>query len=286
MKKYLVVGLSVSSLLVGCGQDDASTKKDTPKSEQVAKKDAQADKKVDDAKQDELKDAKKSDDNASKDNEHTATPTKEVKPDHSDLGEKYADRGLLNIGAFKALHVGMTTEEVAKKLNRNAESAYKSRQYDRDGIRYVYHSTSGTTVDVFYVDGKLYSASHADTDKKGNVTRTTLEPTGEFATNAVKKDDKPAVDKPKVNSSASNETKSNDAKQNDVKPNTANVKKEAPAPKEPKYDDNGTVLIDGQPALTEQEKAKILREEARWNTPSSGIGDKWQDEMKEMESQK
>ncbi|EJR54322.1 hypothetical protein IIM_02051 [Bacillus cereus VD107] len=51
-----------------------------------------------------------------------------------------------------------------------------------------------------------------------------------------------------------------------------------------KYDENGTVLLDdGTPALTEAEKARILRQEKRWNTPSGGIGDKWQDELKEME---
>ncbi|SFK11125.1 hypothetical protein SAMN04488574_1581, partial [Bacillus sp. 71mf] len=31
------------------------------------------------------------------------------------------------------------------------------------------------------------------------------------------------------------------------------------------------------------EKAKILREEGRWNTPSGGVGDKWQDEMKNQQ---
>ncbi|MEC2258363.1 hypothetical protein P9H08_17115 [Bacillus cereus] len=35
--------------------------------------------------------------------------------------------------------------------------------------------------------------------------------------------------------------------------------------------------------MTEEDKARILRQEKRWNTPSGGIGDKWQDELKEME---
>ncbi|PFS14449.1 hypothetical protein COK55_13770 [Bacillus cereus] len=53
-----------------------------------------------------------------------------------------------------------------------------------------------------------------------------------------------------------------------------------------KYDENGTVLLDdGTPALTEAEKARILRQEKRWNTPSGGIGATWQDELKEMEEQ-
>ncbi|SCC62986.1 hypothetical protein [Bacillus mycoides] len=37
--------------------------------------------------------------------------------------------------------------------------------------------------------------------------------------------------------------------------------------------------------LSEEDKARILRQEKRWNTPSGGIGDKWQDELKEMEEQ-
>ncbi|MDA1677038.1 MULTISPECIES: hypothetical protein [Bacillus] len=38
-----------------------------------------------------------------------------------------------------------------------------------------------------------------------------------------------------------------------------------------------------QDEMTEEDKARILRQEKRWNTPSGGIGDKWQDELKEME---
>ncbi|CAH2461579.1 hypothetical protein AB3X48_00400 [Bacillus sp. S4] len=40
-----------------------------------------------------------------------------------------------------------------------------------------------------------------------------------------------------------------------------------------------------QSEMTEEDKARILRQEKRWNTPSGGIGGTWQDEMKEMESQ-
>ncbi|MDA1935444.1 hypothetical protein P4H08_25205 [Bacillus cereus] len=40
-----------------------------------------------------------------------------------------------------------------------------------------------------------------------------------------------------------------------------------------------------QSEMTEEDKARILRQEKRWNTPSGGIGDKWQDELKEMEEQ-
>ncbi|PFJ98973.1 hypothetical protein COI97_18900 [Bacillus cereus] len=35
--------------------------------------------------------------------------------------------------------------------------------------------------------------------------------------------------------------------------------------------------------LTEEDKARIQRQEKRWNTPSGGIGATWQDELKEME---
>lgn len=40
-----------------------------------------------------------------------------------------------------------------------------------------------------------------------------------------------------------------------------------------------------QDEMTEEDKARILRQEKRWNTPSGGIGATWQDELKEMEEQ-
>lgn len=40
-----------------------------------------------------------------------------------------------------------------------------------------------------------------------------------------------------------------------------------------------------QSEMTEEDKARIQRQEKRWNTPSGGIGGTWQDEMKEMEEQ-
>ncbi|AWC30022.1 hypothetical protein [Bacillus cytotoxicus] len=38
-----------------------------------------------------------------------------------------------------------------------------------------------------------------------------------------------------------------------------------------------------QHEMTEEDKARILRQEKRWNTLSGGIGATWQDELKEME---
>lgn len=38
-----------------------------------------------------------------------------------------------------------------------------------------------------------------------------------------------------------------------------------------------------QDEMTEEDKARILRQEKRWNTPSGGIGATWQDELKEIE---
>ncbi|MCU4958656.1 hypothetical protein OB990_20895 [Bacillus cereus] len=38
-----------------------------------------------------------------------------------------------------------------------------------------------------------------------------------------------------------------------------------------------------QSELSEEDKARILRQEKRWSTPSGGIGATWQDELKEME---
>ncbi|PGM81840.1 hypothetical protein CN957_10140 [Bacillus cereus] len=38
-----------------------------------------------------------------------------------------------------------------------------------------------------------------------------------------------------------------------------------------------------QSEMTEEDKARILRQEKRWQTPSGGVGATWQDELKEME---
>ncbi|MGR3779560.1 hypothetical protein ACT1UG_29000 [Bacillus paramycoides] len=188
MKKYLVVGLSVSSLLVGCGQDDTSTKNDTPKSEQIAKKDEQADKKVDDAKRDEFKDAEKSDGNASKDNENTEINTESGEEKIDIVRYKFPPEhrsSIMPIGYFEALKHGMSYEEVARTLRGNAVSALQIQKFDTKLIEYVYVA-SETMKRVQFKDGKLFSADYTGT----NTVSGTLPPIGwDAQSNKNKSDD-------------------------------------------------------------------------------------------------
>lgn len=168
MKKYLVAGLLLSSLLVGCGQENAFTKKETAKNEQIVKKDEKADKKVDDAKHDELKDTQKLDDNVLKDNEN-----KEVKMDKNE-GKvdivKYQfpledSSSTMPVDYFEALKHGMPYEEVAKELHRNATSAFKTKKYDTDLIEYTYEAPQAI-IQVQFKDGKLFGADYVGQDKE------------------------------------------------------------------------------------------------------------------------
>ncbi|WP_264448264.1 hypothetical protein [Bacillus cereus] len=142
MKKYFVVGVLMLSLLVGCAQDNTSMGKETPKkSEQVEKKGKSTDKKVDEAKN-------------VKNSEESVKPRPELQTFNTcDSNGKYCDRGMLNVGSFNALSVGMTAEEVTGKLQKNAESSSWATVDGKEAVRYEY-SASITSVTVNYIDGE------------------------------------------------------------------------------------------------------------------------------------
>ncbi|MFK4308510.1 hypothetical protein ABH957_003186 [Bacillus sp. RC242] len=100
MKRYLVLGLLLSSLLVGSGQENDSTKKETPKSEQEVKKDAE-----------------KLDDNVPRDNENKAVDT-EKNEDKVDIVQYQfpsdESSSTMPVDYFETLEHGMPYEEVAK----------------------------------------------------------------------------------------------------------------------------------------------------------------------------
>ncbi|MBJ8205679.1 hypothetical protein JDS91_31170, partial [Bacillus cereus] len=168
MKSYLVLGLLLSSLLVGCGQENASTKKETPKSEQEVKKDAQADKKVDGTKRDELKDAEKLDDNVPRDNENKAVDT-EKNEDKVDIVQYQfssdESNSTMPVDYFEALEHGMPYEEVAKALHRNATSAIKTKKFDTELIEYTYEAPEAV-IQVQFKDGNLFGAEYVGQDKE------------------------------------------------------------------------------------------------------------------------
>ncbi|HDR7705662.1 TPA: hypothetical protein QCX91_003284 [Bacillus thuringiensis] len=300
MKKYLVAGLLLSSLLVGCGQENASTKKDTPKSEQEVKKDAQADKKVDETKHDELKDTEKLDDNVPKDNENKALDTKN-REDKVDFVQYQLpsdeSSSTMPVDYFEALEHGMPYEEVAKVLHRNATSAIKTKKFDTELIEYTYEAPEAV-IQVQFKDGNLFGAEYVGQDKEmysvipvgwdvknnrweeeKNVGVRSSESKSNNHTSQrnegknVEANDKPASSTAGVEA----DNKSEEATTNH-KPNNKEVEQHHNKEQQRKE------VEEFKPSDADMERIK--RQEDRWNTPSGGFGATWQEEMEEMKKQK
>ncbi|MEF7637617.1 hypothetical protein [Bacillus thuringiensis] len=296
MKRYLVLGLLLSSLLVGCGQENASTKKETPKSEQEVKKDAQADKKVDGTKRDELKDAEKLDDNVPRDNENKAVDT-EKNEDKVDIVQYQfssdESNSTMPVDYFEALEHGMPYEEVAKALHRNATSAIKTKKFDTELIEYTYEAPEAV-IQVQFKDGNLFSAEYVGQDKE----MYSVIPVGwdekknrwaeEKNVGVQSSENKPNNHKPQINEGKNIET--NDKPESstagvkaDNKPEEAttnhkfnNKEVEQPRNKEQQRKE----VEEFKPSDADMERIK--RQEDRWNTPSGGVGATWQEEMKKQ----
>ncbi|MRC32157.1 hypothetical protein [Bacillus thuringiensis] len=296
MKKYLVAGLLLSSLLVGCGQENASTKKETPKSEQEVKKDTQADKKVDGTKSDELKDGEKLNDNVPRDNENKVVDT-EKNEDKVDIVQYQfssdESNSTMPVDYFEALEHGMPYEEVAKALHRNATSAIKTKKFDTELIEYTYEAPEAV-IQVQFKDGNLFGAEYVGQDKE----MYSVIPVGwdeknnrwaeEKNVGVQSSENKPNNHKPQINEGKNIET--NDKPESstagvkaDNKPEEAttnhkfnNKEVEQPRNKEQQRKE----VEEFKPSDADMERIK--RQEDRWNTPSGGVGATWQEEMKKQ----
>ncbi|HEF1900061.1 hypothetical protein ACTFSP_17015 [Bacillus cereus group sp. MYBK108-2] len=296
MKKYLVAGLLLSSLLVGCGQENASTKKEMPKSEQEVKKDTQADKKVDGTKRDELKDGEKLNDNVPRDNENKVVDT-EKNEDKVDIVQYQfssdESNSTMPVDYFEALEHGMPYEEVAKALHRNATSAIKTKKFDTELIEYTYEAPEAV-IQVQFKDGNLFGAEYVGQDKE----MYSVIPVGwdeknnrwaeEKNVGVQSSENKPNNHKPQINEGKNIET--NDKPESstagvkaDNKPEEAttnhkfnNKEVEQPRNKEQQRKE----VEEFKPSDADMERIK--RQEDRWNTPSGGVGATWQEEMKKQ----
>ncbi|MDY8163985.1 hypothetical protein P4310_27630 [Bacillus thuringiensis] len=281
MKRYLVLGLLLSSLLVGCGQENASTKKEAPKGEQEVKKDAQADKKVDETKRDELKDVEKLDDNVPRDNENKAIDT-EKNEDKVDIVQYQLpldeSSSTMPVDYFEALEHGMSYEEVAKALHRNVTNAFKTKKFDTELIEYIYEAPEAV-IQVQFKDGKLFCADYVGQDKE----MYSVIPVGWDVKNNRWAEEKNV-------SVQSNESKSNNHKSqmNEGKNVEANDKPEEVTtnhkPNNNEVEQQRKEVEEFKPSDADMERIK--RQEDRWNTPSGGVGATWQQEMEEMKKQK
>ncbi|MGH1286479.1 hypothetical protein [Bacillus toyonensis] len=299
MKKYLVIGLLLSSLLVGCGQENASTKKETPKSEQEVKKDAQANKKVDDTKRDELKGAEKLDDNMPKDNEKKAVDTENSEEKVDIVQYQFSSdesNSTMPVDYFEALEHGMPYEEVAKALHRNATSAIKTKKFDTELIEYTYEAPEAM-IQVQFKDGNLFGAEYVGQDKE----MYSVIPVGWDVKNNRWEEEKNVGVRSSESKSNNHTSQRNEGKnvEADDRPasSTAGVKVNK-KPEEATINDKPNSKVEQNHNKERQRKEveefkpsdadmeRIKRQEDRWNTPSGGVGATWQQEMEEMKKQK
>lgn len=294
MKKYLVVGLLLSSLLVGCGQENASPKKEAPKSEQEVEKDAQADKKVDDTKRDELKGAEKLDDNMPKDNEKKAVDTENSEEKVDIVQYQFPldeSNSTMPVDYFEALEHGMPYEEVAKALHRNATSAIKTKKFDTELIEYTYEAPEAT-IQVQFKDGNLFGAEYVGQDKE----MYSVIPVGWDVNNNRWDEEKNVGVRSSESKSNNHKSQRNEGKNVEAndKPasSTAGVKaNEKPEEVTTNHKPNNNEVEQQRKEVEEYKPSdadmeRIKRQEDRWNTPSGGVGATWQEEMEEMKKQK
>ncbi|KXY32334.1 hypothetical protein EXW28_28305 (plasmid) [Bacillus mycoides] len=294
MKKYLVVGLLLSSLLVGCGQENASPKKEAPKSEQEVEKDAQADKKVDDTKRDELKGAEKLDDNMPKDNEKKAVDTENSEGKVDIVQYQFPldeSNSTMPVDYFEALEHGMPYEEVAKALHRNATSAIKTKKFDTELIEYTYEAPEAT-IQVQFKDGNLFGAEYLGQDKE----MYSVIPVGWDVNNNRWDEEKNVGVRSSESKSNNHKSQRNEGKNVEAndKPasSTAGVKaNEKPEEVTTNHKPNNNEVEQQRKEVEEYKPSdadmeRIKRQEDRWNTPSGGVGATWQEEMEEMKKQK
>ncbi|PEK85851.1 hypothetical protein [Bacillus mycoides] len=298
MKKYLVVGLLLSSLLVGCGQENASPKKESPKSEQEVEKGAQADKKVDDTKRDELKGAEKLDDNMPKDNEKKAVDTENSEENSEEKVDivQYQfpldeSNSTMPVDYFEALEHGMPYEEVAKALHRNATSAIKTKKFDTELIEYTYEAPEAT-IQVQFKDGNLFGAEYVGQDKE----MYSVIPVGWDVNNNRWDEEKNVGVRSSESKSNNHKSQRNEGKNVEAndKPasSTAGVKaNEKPEEVTTNHKPNNNEVEQQRKEVEEYKPSdadmeRIKRQEDRWNTPSGGVGATWQEEMEEMKKQK
>ncbi|MGW6192971.1 hypothetical protein ACWFRC_20045 [Bacillus cereus] len=299
MKRYLVLGLLLSSLLVGCGQENASTKKEIPKSEQEVKKDAQADKKVDDTKRDELKGAEKLDDNMPKDNEKKAVDTENSEEKVDIVQYQFPSdesNSTMPVDYFEALEHGMPYEEVAKALHRNATSAIKTKKFDTELIEYTYEAPEAM-IQVQFKDGNLFGAEYVGQDKE----MYSVIPVGWDVKNNRWDEEKNVgvrSSESKSNNHTSQRNEGKNVEANDRPASSTAGVKVNKKPEEATINDKPNNEVEQNHNKEKQRKEveefkpsdadmeRIKRQEDRWNTPSGGVGATWQQEMEEMKKQK
>lgn len=353
IKKVMLVGITATALLSGCGSsDEGATNKSQSKevnaeksSKEIAQEMYEAEKKSKEVEK-ELNALRESDNSEFLIDFNIKIDGKKPQKLTFDVNNS----GNLSLDSFKSLKVGMSAEKVAKTLDKNVASAsfMRVKQYGKlwEGTMYKYeYENSGivTQIEAYFTheddELKLYGARRTEVNRANKSKQTTLDNKRGFigqgadtekekekdtpkndrvadktSEGITKSTDKPAPSKSDTSAKSAKSSIPNDycghghdetkqeahgcdkiideeAHQRHLRQQEEEYRKQKEAQQREeetnrKYDENGTVILDdGTPALTEEDKARILRQEKRWNTPSGGIGATWQDEMKEMEEQ-
>ncbi|QWI13041.1 hypothetical protein [Bacillus mycoides] len=350
IKKVMLVGITATALLSGCGGSNEGATNESQSNEVNAEKSSkeiaqemyEAEKKSKEVEK-ELNALRESENSEFLIDFNIKIDGKKPQKLTFDLSN---EDGNLSLDAFKSLKVGMSPKKIAETLSKNVSNAsfMRIKQYGKlwEGTMYTYeYENSGivTQIEAYFTheddELKLYGARRTEVNRANKSKQTTLDNKrgfiGQGADTEKEKDtsknnreadtisegvtkstDKPAPSKADTPAKSAKSAIPNDycghghdetkqeahgcdkiideeAHQRHLRQQEEEYRKQKEAQQREeeanrKYDENGTVLLDdGTPALTEAEKARILRQEKRWNTPSGGIGATWQDEMKEME---
>ncbi|PGY17200.1 hypothetical protein [Bacillus cereus] len=329
IKKVMLVGITATALLSGCGGSNEGATNESRSNEVNAEKSSkeiaqemyEAEKKSKEVEK-ELNALRESENSEFLIDFNIKIDGKKPQKLTYDLSN---EDGNLSLDAFKSLKVGMSPKKIAETLSKNASNAsfMRIKQYGNlwEGTMYTYeYENSGivTQIEAYFTheddELKLYGARRTEVNRANKSKQTTLDnkrgfigqgadtakdtPTNGSAVDTTSKGATKSTDKP-APSKADTHAKS-------VKPAIPNdycghghdeTKQEAHGcdkiideeahqrhlqQQEREYEEQQREEAKKY-ELTEEDKARIQRQEKRWNTPSGGVGATWQDELKEME---
>lgn len=329
IKKVLLIGITATALLSGCGGSNEGATNESQSNEVNAEKSSkeiaqemyEAEKKSKEVEK-ELNALRESENSEFLIDFNIKIDGKKPQKLTFDLSN---EDGNLSLDAFKSLKVGMSPKKIAETLSKNVSNAsfMRIKQYGKlwEGTMYTYeYENSGivTQIEAYFTheddELKLYGARRTEVNRANKSKQTTLDNKRGFIGQGADT----AKDTPKNDSAA--DTTSKGATKSTDKPAPSKADTPAKSAKsaipndycghghdETKELAHGCDKIIDEEAhqrhlqqqereyeeqqreeakkyeLTEEDKARIQRQEKRWNTPSGGVGATWQDELKEME---
>ncbi|PFA23140.1 hypothetical protein CN373_07090 [Bacillus cereus] len=330
IKKVMLVGITATALLSGCGSSNEGATNESQSNEvnaekspkEIAQEIHEAEKKSKEVEK-ELNALRESENSEFLIDLNIEIDGKGKKPQK--LMFDVDNDGNLSLDSFKSLKVGMSAEKVAKTLDKNVAFAsfMRIKQYGKlwEGTMYTYKYESNgieTRIEVYFTheddELKLYGAHRTEINRANEWKQTTLDNKRGFigqgadtekdtsmndsaagTTSEAPAKKKPAPSKADTPAKSTKSAIPNDycghghdeTKQEahgcdkiiDEEAHQRHLKQQ-----QEEYEEQQRKEIEQyRSEMTEEDKARIQRQEKRWNTPSGGVGATWQDELKEME---